>query len=302
MKKRGKMIKFYRNPAPLFSATLINKAKKHKKAAKKMRTRNAVKPFAKKAKVKKRHRNPLQVVHSLVDLPQSNPVPMKTKKRSRRRRNSVRPFKRGRSTHRSTRRHRNPPRRHRKKGFMRRRNPVAIVSDFLSTENLGVAAGALVGVVGSKWLINTLLTVNTATGEVPFKLPGVTYPTTAAPMTPAQFAEKNKWALAFYETLLPAVAGYFLKGHAPKLSKGLMLAAPINAGIALLKQTDIGTRAGLNMYLRTSIPGVPPQLSGPATAWINNGSPATRGMAARVDASWLNNTASGAVNPFATTN
>ena len=40
---------------------------------------------------------------------------------------------------------------------------------------------------------------------------GVTYSTATAPLTAAQFADKNKIALAFYEIAIPSILGYFIR-------------------------------------------------------------------------------------------
>lgn len=228
-----------------------------------------------------------------------NPTMKKSKRSRKRARNPVRSSKRGRSRRHS----RNPSRR---RGSRRMRNPVAIVSDIFSPENLAVGTGALAGVVGTRWLVNTLLQGDN-TGKRMFDLPGITYPTATAPMTAAQFTDKNKIALAIYEAALPAAIGYVLRNQAPRFSRGVMLASVVNLGIALLKQTDIGTKAGLSYGVgaflprgaRTFIPGVPPMLSGPATSFINNGAPVpSRGMGAVVDRRWAGATVGGQVNPF----
>jgi hypothetical protein len=184
------------------------------------------------------------------------------------------------------------------------RNPIGIIQDGFSMEQLAVAVGSLVGIVGTRYILNKLIQGD-ATGKRMFDLPGVTYPSATNPMNAAQFADKNKMALAAYETLIPLIAGYFAKGQAPRFSKGLLLAAPVNLGLGLIKGTDIGNQAGVSAFLgrgiRTNIPGVPPMLSGPATAFLNNGSPVPRGMGANVGSRWANHTVASSANPFSPT-
>lgn len=188
--------------------------------------------------------------------------------------------------------------------FGRRRNPVAIVRDIITRENIETGAGVLVGIVGTRWLTNTLIQGDPVTGQRMFDLPGVTYSTAAAPLTQAQFTAKNKWWLAFYEAAIPAVAGWLLRNQAAAFSRGLMQSTIVNLGIAAVRGTTMGQRAGLNAFLprgrgmNTYIPGVPPMLSGPATAFINNGSPVPSGMGAVVNQRWHQQTVSGGADPF----
>lgn len=329
-----------RNPAP-FALTLVNPAKK-RAAAKRRRTKNPVKsvPLSTRStgatirsakarhhkkgefrynparKLKKRRRkNPLAVKHVIVDGAALNRAkkrrkksrsvlknpPMKTRKRSRRKNRSRNPFravKRGRSR----RRNRNPSRGRRRSGSRRMRNPMTIIQDGFSMDQLSLAIGSLVGIVGTRYLLNKLIQGD-ATGKRMFDLPGITYSSATNPMTPEQFSVKNKIALAFWETIVPLLAGYFLKGQSPRFSKGLLLSAPVNLGLGLIKGTDIGNKAGVNAFLPrgtgTFIPGVPPMLSGPATAFIQNGAPVRRGTSAIVDRAWAGRTTANGASPFA---
>ena len=336
MKKHSK---YLRNPAP-FALSVINPPKKkHRNAAAKKKRNPAAVPLSARSAVvhrkagegggkwhhkkgtflynpakkrrKARRKNPLVCKHVIVEVPKKKNPPrklsssptMKHRKRSRRKNPS--PFmKRGRSS----RSRRNPFRSSRKRS-RRMRNPVEMLSAIGSPENLAVGVGALAGVVGTPWLINTLMSTDAA-GNRSFNLPGITYPTASNGLSnPAAFAAANKVPLAFYSTLLPAVVGYLLRNQAPRFARGVMISAVVNLGMAALKGTSIGTKAGLNAYVRsnipgikTYIPGVPPMLSGPATAFINNGAPVpSRGMNAAVDRNWMNMTTNSQPNPMKAT-
>jgi len=258
---------------------------------------------AKKKAAKRRRKNPLELRHALLEIPTKNPSSMsKKRKRSRRSgtRNPVSTKKRYRSSKRSR---RNPSR---KGGFRLMRNPIPVVSDVTTKENLTKGVAVLGGVVGTRWMIQRLISGDPTTGQRMFDLPGITYSTAAAPLTQAQFIAKNKIWLAFYEAAIPAVAGWYMKRHNREISEGLLMASVVNLGIAGLRGTQIGATTGLNAFLprqrgmATYIPGVPPMLSGPATAFINNGSPVARanGMGAAVNGRWKTQTMNGAVNPF----
>lgn len=226
------------------------------------------------------------------------PMSKKRKRRSRSTRNPVVSHKRRR---RSSRR-RNPARRSR---YRRMRNPIAILNDVTAKENLMVGGGALVGIVGTRWLVNTLIQGDPVTGQRMFDLPGITYSTATAPLSQAQFTAKNKLALAFYEIAIPVLLGYAMRNQNAQFSKGLLASAVVNAGIAAIRSTQMGARAGLGAFLPrargmgTYIPGVPPMLSGPATGFINSGSPVPRrGMGAVVNQRWAAQTVSGSADPF----
>jgi hypothetical protein len=306
-KRRTKKRNARRNPAP-FALTSINPAKRRGKK----RRSNPVH--------RKKRRNPLQIQHVIADVParnpsrrkkrrkafsksNRNPMSKKRKRRSHRSRNPVSHTRR-----RSHRRSRNPSRRRRarRSGIMSRlRNP-AIISDVVNRKNIETGLGVLTGVVGTRWLVNKLIQGDPVTGVRMFDLPGIKYSTAAAPLTQAQFAATNKWMLAFYETAIPAVAGWLLRNKASALSEGLMQSAIVNVGIAAIRGTSVGTAAGMNAFLprqrgmNTYIPGVPPMLSGPATSFITNGAPLPRnGMSATVNRQWHNRTVTGAANPFA---
>lgn len=328
MKKYGK---FLRNPGPFVLAT-VNPGKKKKRrarnkgkarSAKKNSVPRAVAPKAKRRnpapkKRKLRRKNPLEIRHVIEDVPARNPgrkkrksrksplssatknPPIMSTKRRKRSRKSRNPGGRRSHSRARSRRSRNPGKRRR---TMRRRNPGIIDSfkDTVSMRNIAVGTGALTGIVGTKWTINTLISGD-ATGKRMFDLPGITYPTAAAPMTQAQFNEKNKLMLGVYEVVLPWAAGYLLRNQAPRFSEGLTISAVINAGVALLKGTNIGTKAGLGAFLPrgtgTFIPGVPPMLSGPATVFINHGAPVRRGTGAVVNNRWAQQTTGNGAGPF----
>ncbi len=309
-KPRGKN-RFFRNPAP-FSLAIVNPSKRRKKRRNPLTKRKATARPMSRPRVKKkisrkrsRRKNPFQLKHVLVETPTQNPSKksaMKHRKHRKRSRNPVRTSTRGRS---SRRRHRNPARR---RGLFRRmRNPVAILSDVATKENITQGAGVLVGIVGTRWLVNTLLQGDPTTGQRMFDLPGITYSTAAAPLTQAQFVEKNKIALAFYETAIPAIVGYFMRNQNKAFSAGLLNASVVNAGIALVRGSKVGQTAGLGAFLprqkamNTFIPGVPPMLSGPASAFVQNGSPVPRGAGAVVNRSWMNSTTGGGPDPFRST-
>lgn len=183
------------------------------------------------------------------------------------------------------------------------RNP-PIISDVIAKPNIKRGIGALIGIVGTRWTINKLIQGDPTTGQRMFDLPGVTYSTAAAPLTQAQFAEKNKIAIAFYEAVLPAVAGYLVRKYDSNITEGLYIATVTNLGIAAVRNTQMGQYAGLNAFLprggmRTMIPGVPAMLSGPATAFINNGTPVARnGVNAAVNSRWMAQTTGGGPDPF----
>lgn len=296
---KSKSIVFRRNPAGAFLSTIVNKAKRMKK--KKRNPAVSVKPAPVRRKKSKRvrkfsppkRRKKLAAAAQLV--PATHTTMSKKRSRKKRTRNPVRPRKRGRSSYRRNRvKHR--------RGMFRRRNPSAF-REVGSRENLIVAAGALTGIAGTKWFLNMLLKGD-ATGKRMFDLPGITYPQAGQTMTPAQFYQQNKLVLAAYEIALPSLAWYFLRGKAPVFARGLLIAAPVNAGIAALKQTQFGQQAGMGAFLRTYIPGVPPILSGQATAFINNGAPTAmrrNGMSAVVNRQWAMKTMNGAGDPFAAT-
>lgn len=308
-----KRVKRKRNP---FALTAVNPAKRKK------RRKN---PTRRKRAMKRRRKNPLEIQHVIAAVParnphrrkkrrkastkssHRNPMSKKRKRRSRSRRNPV-SHKRRRSTSRRSRR-RNPGRRRssRRSRVMRRRNPIAIVNDVITRENIETGLGTLIGVAGTRYLVNKLIQGDPVTGVRMFDLPGVTYSTAAAPLTQAQFSAKNKWMLAFYEAAAPAFAGWLLRNKAPAFSRGLLQSTIVNVGIAAIRGTTMGTQAGLNAFLprqrgmNTFIPGVPPMLSGPATAFINNGAPVAgrNGMSAVVNGNWQNRTVNSAANPFA---
>ncbi len=276
---------------------------------------NPAKKRRKNAVRKKRRRNPLEIQHVIADVPSRNPARKKIRKKSRRKNPSakVTPM----SKHRKRRRKasRNPVRRATRRRSSRRRNPSrrsflrrmrnpAVVSDLIDKTNVKRGVGVLVGIGGTRYLVNKLIQGDPVTGARMFDLPGVVYSTPTAPLTQAQFTEKNKIALAVYETLIPAIAGYFAKRYDNAISEGLLGAAVANAGIAMLRTTQVGQTAGLNAFLprqkglQTYIPGVPPMLSGPATAFVNNGSPVARGMNAAVTPNWHARTVANVANPF----
>ncbi len=308
---KSKSIVFRRNPAGAFLSTIVNKAKRMKKRRKKnpgkqlvlrgigTEHRSAKAKHHKRGnfnynKVRKR-RKKLAAAAAAQLVPATQTTMSKKRSRKKRTRNTVRPRKRGRSSYRRN-------RVKRRRGMFRRKNPSAF-REVGSRENLVMAAGALTGIAGTKWFLNMLLKGD-ATGKRMFDLPGITFPTASAPMTPQQFYETNKLVLAGYEILLPSLAWYFLKGKLPVFSRGLLIAAPVNAGIAALKQTAMGQQAGLGAFLRTYIPGVPPILSGQGTQFINSGAPvSTRrpGMSAIVDRRWAMKTMNGAGDPLAAT-
>ncbi len=294
-----------RNP---FALTAVNPARKKRRKARRVMRRKA------------RRKNPLVLRHILEDVPsrrnphrkkrrkknsRSNRNPPMSKKRKRRSRRSRNPV-----SHTRRRRSRNPrrrshSRRRRRNGIGRsRRNPVAIVRDVITRENVETGLGVFIGIFGSRWTINTLIQGDPATGARMFDLPGVTYSTAAAPLSQAQFTAKNKWWIAFYEAALPAVAAYLVRSMSPNVARGLYQSSVVNLGIAAVRGTQMGQRAGLNAFLprqrgmQTYIPGVPPQLSGPATAFINNGAPVPNGMNAVVNNRWANATMAGSADPF----
>lgn len=312
---KSKSIVFRRNPAGAFLSTIVNKAKRMKKRRKKNPGKQMVlrgigtehRKASKKAwhhkkgsfvynKVRKlaaaKRRKKLAAAAAM-PVP-STTTPMSKKRRKKRTRNPVRTSKRGRSSYRRRNRVK------RRRGMFRRRNPSAF-REVGSRENLIVAAGALTGIAGTKWFLNMLLKGD-ATGKRMFDLPGITYPQAGQTMTPAQFYQQNKLVLAAYEIALPSLAWYFLRGKAPVFARGLLIAAPVNAGIAALKQTQFGQQAGMGAFLRTYIPGVPPILSGQATAFINNGAPVRRpGMGAVVNRNWAMATLNGKASAMSAT-
>ncbi len=339
MKKFGK---YLRNPAP-FALTAVNPAKKKRKARIARRRRkknpatlrrkvgskkwhhkrgtflyNPAKKRRKNAVRRKRRRNPLEIQHVIADVPTRNPARKKRRKQNRRRNPSVKntpmkhrkrrrkasrnPVRRA-TRRRSSRRRRNPSRR---SIFRRMRNP-AIISDVIDKTNVKRGIGILLGIGGTRYIVNKIIQGDPVTGQRMFDLPGVTYSTAAAPLTQAQFTAKNKVALAIYETLIPAVAGWLSRKYDVAISEGLLGAAVANAGIAALRNTQVGQTAGLGAFLprggmNTFIPGVPPMLSGPGTSFINSGSPVARnGMGAQVNQRWMAQTTQGGLNPFAAT-
>lgn len=336
MKKFGK---YLRNPAP-FALTAVNPAKKRRKA--RLARRRKKNPATLTRKVgakrwhhkrgtfrynpakkrrpavlrKKRRKNPLEIRHVIEDVPARNPArkkhrkknrrknpsvssPTPMKHRKRRRKASRNPVRRA-TRRRSSRRRRNPSRR---SMFRRLRNP-AIISDVIDKTNVKRGVGILLGIGGTRYIVNKVISGDPVTGQRMFDLPGITYSTAAAPLTQAQFTAKNKIALAVYETLIPAVAGWLVRKYDVAISEGLLGAAVANAGIAALRNTQVGQTAGLGAFLprggmNTFIPGVPAMLSGPATAFINNGSPVGRmGMGAQVNNRWMAQTTQGGVDPF----
>jgi len=274
---------------------------------------NPAKKRRKNALRKKRRRNPLEIQHVIADVPSRNPARRKIRKKSRRknpsnpmskhrkrrRKASRNPVRRA-TRRRSSRRRRNPSRR----GFLRRMRNPAIVSDLIDKTNVKRGVGVLAGIGGTRFIVNKLIQGDPVTGQRMFDLPGVVYSTPTAPLTQAQFTEKNKVALAVYETLIPAVAGWFVRRYDSAISEGLLGAAVANAGIAMLRTSQFGQTAGLNAFLprqkglQTYIPGVPPMLSGPATAFINNGAPVARGMNAVVNPQWHARAVANVANPF----
>ncbi len=303
MKKIGK---YYRNPAP-FALTAANPAKKRRRKRNKAR-----RVSVKKIPARKKRRNPLAIRHVIEDVPARNP----SRRRKKRKNPSAHKF----STMSKTRkRHRkgarkNPARKSSRRRSHRRRNSASrsrmfrnppIISEVIDKQNIKRGLGALAGIVGTRWTINKLIQGDPTTGQRMFDLPGVTYSTAAAPLTQAQFSDKNKIALAFYEALIPAVAGWLVRKYDQQISEGLFIATVTNLGIAAVRSTNVGQVAGMNAFLprggmRTMIPGVPPMLTGPATAFINNGSPVSRrgGMNAVVNQRWMAQTTNGGPNPF----
>lgn len=329
MKKTGK---FYRNPAP-YALTAINPAKKRRR--RKAARRGARKNPAIRRKVgtrgwhhkrgtflynpvkklkRRRRKNPLEVKHVLVETPAKNPARRKRRRKisSKSTRNPIMSRKR------KNRRSRNPARSHSRRGrshrrrnpsrrrgrIMRRRNPVPILSEVATQENVMTGVGVLAGIAGTRLLVNRLIQGDPTTGARMFDLPGVTYSTATAPLTQQQFAAKNKIALAIYETLIPAVAGWLTRNVNGPISRGLFQSSIVNLGIAAIRGTDIGTSSGLNAFLPrqrglgTAIPGVPAMLSGPGTAFITSGAPVPAGLGAAVDRSWLDRTTNRVADPF----
>lgn len=322
MKKIGR---FLRNPAP-FALTAVNPPRKKRRSATRHRRKNLkvpgrvvarkVNPVKRRSSKRARRKNPLDIQHVIVETPAKNPArkrrknpsqksssPMrKTRKRRSRKNRTRNPVRRSRGRS----RRRNPARRSRSRS-RRMRNPIPVISEVMTEAVITNGLGVLAGVAGTRWLLQTLINPMNADGTPAarmFDLPGVTYSTATLPMTQAQFMDKNKIALAFYEFSIPAVLGYFIRNKNMQFSMGLLEASIVNVGIAALRTSAFGQRAQLSAFLprgrgtNTFIPGVPPMLSGPGTAFINNGSPVARGTGAVVNQRWHAQTTTGGPDPF----
>lgn len=185
------------------------------------------------------------------------------------------------------------------------RNPLPVVRELFGPDMLSFAAGVVVANVGTTMIMNKLLTGTN--GVRSFDLPGVDF---TAP--PATFYSKNAWVLALYKTAIGGLGGYLLRNQSPRLAKGIMVGAVATGISDVLRNTGVlnasgtlGMGRGAGMFLprgaSTYIPGVPPILSGPATAFINNGAPVAsrrNGMGAVVNRRWAQDTRDTALNPF----
>lgn len=234
--------------------------------------------------------------------------PMSTKKRRRRgsRRRTRNPISRRGATR----------RRSGRRSSRRMRNPLPIVKEMFGPDMITFAGGIVVANVGTTMIMNRILAGDPTTGQRSFDLPLVDYSMlgTANAQT---FYSKNAWVLAAYKLAIAGAAGWALKSQSPRLSRGIMVGGVATAISDVLRNANIlnaqgtlsmaragtgrGARAFLGRGAGTYIPGVPPLLSGPGTAFINNGAPMARnGMGAAVNSRWANATAAGVPDPFKT--
>ncbi len=305
------------NPAPAYVMGVFNPVKRHKKKSHrknpakkragmwlaKRPTRNSSKKRKHAKRAHRKMKNPMAIKHVIVENPKiskSSPVklnPTMSKKRHKKKSHK-----------------RNPSRRKMHRRSSRRmRNPMGAIREVFPTNVLVVGGVALATNVGLNTLQNWALTPD-STGKLPFKIPGVSYPGDAG-TTAANFYDKNGYILAFYQALIGGAVAYFARNQGPRVSQGVALGTVITAGSAVVRtakfvnasgalQLSRGTAAFLprGRGTQTYIPGVPPMLSGPATAFINNGAPVARNLArgtnAIVDKRWSMQTTTDGPDPF----
>ncbi len=306
------------NPAPAYVMGVFNPVKRKPK---KIRRKNSAKKRAgmwlakrptRNPKSRKRaHRkvkNPLTLKHVLLENPRK-----KRRKISRNCLPIVNPMSKKRS-HKKKQHKRNPMSRRHRKHTRRMRNPMGAIREVFPTDLLVTGLAALGTNVGLNTLQNWALTPNTD-GSLRFKIPGVSYPGTNG-ITAATFYQQNGYILAFWKALLGGAAAYFTRNQGKRLSQGIALGTVITAGSDVARtanfvsasgalQINRGTSAFLprGRGAQTYIPGVPPLLSGPATAFINNGAPVARmpmnrGTNAIVDRRWAAQTTQSGPDPF----
>ncbi len=225
--------------------------------------------FAKKRRNPRRRRkarrNPTRKIFSTMS---------KTKRRGSRRRHRKNPA--GGVMRRNGRRRRS----HRRRNSGFRRNPIPVVKELFTSDNLATVAGVLLGSAGAQTVINYAQGANAA-GQRRFSLPGVNY-TNA--QNSAMFYSDNAWILA-------GMGGFLLKGQSPRLARGVMLGGLVGAASDILSNTGFLAGGAIQLSrLGVSrnfggvgyLPGTNTQFTNPAQRFLANGNVPRPGMGARV--------------------
>jgi len=180
---------------------------------------------------------------------------------------------------------RNPVRRSRRRSFIRRNPAGGIGATIFDRDTMILAGGVVLGTVGTNYIMNKLLLPGT-TGAVPFNLPGVNF---------QQTGYMNSLPVAAYKFGIGAAVGYLLRNKAPALSQGIVVGAFAGALSSVIQSsnllsglpgatttpTSISTAAGTGRFFRprgmgANVPGVPSIFTGPASGFLNRGSPMAR--------------------------
>lgn len=182
---------------------------------------------------------------------------------------------------------RNPVRRRGRRSFIRRNPASGIGSTIFDRDTMIVAGGVVIGTVGTNLVLNKLLLPNAA-GAVPFKLPGVNF---------QQSNYMNSIPVALYKFGIGAAAGYLLRNTSPRLAQGIVVGAFAGGISSILQSTNalgglqsanvpatiVTTAApGVSRFFRGArgagayVPGVPSIYTGPASGFLNKGSPMGR--------------------------
>ncbi len=240
----------------------------------------------------KKRRNPRRrrKCNAVGKISSRNPM-SKSKRRGSRRRHRKNPAGgvMRRNSHRRRRR-RNPSRR----GM--RRNPIPVIRELFTSDNLATVAGVLLGSAGAQTVINYAQGANAA-GQRRFSLPGVNY-TNA--QNSAMFYSDNQWILALYKLAIAGAGGFLLKGQSPRLARGIMLGGLVGAASDILSGSGFLSggaiqlsKLGMSRNFGNGmgyLPGTNTQFTNPAQRFLANGNVPRPGMAARVGPRMVTNT------------
>lgn len=310
------------NPIP-FGIVVANPKRKSKKrrnpmskkpgiyVIRKGRKRNPRKKRRRSAK----RRNPLKLKHILV----TNPHRRRAHKKRRRNPHQIAAMskrtrrKTRKATYRRNSARRNPARRKNRRSRVRRmRNPIGIVNDMFNPNMLTFAGGVVISELGTRMIMNRLISGDPVNHVPAMKLPGINYTppvgvvyTAAAPW---DIWRDNAWMIAAYKLVIGGVAGYLLRNQSPRLSQGIMVGAVAGAITDVVAVTGVLKEArGTHRYFPgprgagAYVPGVPSIFTGPAAGFLGRGAPMARGTRTMVSPRQANDMVR-SVSNFATSN